>query len=144
MKRIGIVTALLLDLAGVGCGKTTDGGSGSGSAAAGSATVAPSGAASDQGSAATAVGSTNDGSAGRGSGPSASGIPDCDAWIAAVEKIADCDKMKDKSDAIRQTADLMRQMLPDVVRSGDAKKIKRATDECKTNLEVIKASGCPL
>jgi len=142
MKRIGIVTILLLDLVAAGCSKRTDGGSGS--AAAGSATTAPSGAASDQGSAATASGSANEGSAGPGSGPSASGVPDCDAWLAAVDKLAGCDKLKDKSDAIHQTADLMRQMLPDLVRSGDAKKIKRAADECKTNLEVIKASGCPL
>jgi len=142
MKRIGIVTILLLGLGVAGCSKKTDGGSGS--AAAGSATTAPSGAASDQGSAAAASGSANEGSAGRGSAPSATGVPDCDAWIAAVDKIAGCDKMKDKADAIRQTADLMRQMLPDLVRSGDAKKIKRAANECKTNLEVIKYSGCPL
>jgi hypothetical protein len=38
----------------------------------------------------------------------------------------------------------MRKLLPDILRSGDAKKIERAATECKTNLEVIKASGCPL
>jgi hypothetical protein len=139
MHRIAIALVLVLELAAAGCKKSSDGeartGTGSGSGGGSAAAAAGSGSEPQP---TAASGSDTKPAAG------SSGLPDCDAWIAAVDKIATCDKMKDKADAIRQTADIMRKLLPDIVHGGDAKKIERTAAECRTNLEAIKASGCPL
>ena len=162
MQRIAIAILVVLELAAAGCKKKNDGEArtGSGSVAAGSETAGgaagsgretqpTAGSGSDTGSAATAGSGSDTGSAvatGSGSAGAAgsNSLPDCDALIAAVDKIATCDQLKPKADAIRQTADIMRKLVPDILRSGDAKKIARIASECKTNLDVIKASGCPL
>jgi hypothetical protein len=65
-------------------------------------------------------------------GAGGNSLADCDAWIAAVDKLATCDKLAPKADAIRQTAGIMRMLLPDILRSGDAKKIERAATGGKT------------
>jgi hypothetical protein len=136
MKRSAIAIVLVLGLAAVGCKKKggDEPSTGSGSVAAPSGPVGSAvvGSGSDTGSAVAGSAAVNS-------------IPDCRALIAAVDKIATCDKIDpSKAQFIHQTADLLRQMLPEIVRSGDAKRIAKAANECKTNLEAMKASGCPL
>src|SRR5262245_45931674 len=101
MQRIAIAILVVLGIAAASCNKKKDGEAGGGSAAAGSATAGGSAAS------AAAGGSAASGApAGSGSAATGDSIPECDAFIAAVDKLGSCESLKSKADAIHQTANL--------------------------------------
>jgi hypothetical protein len=81
-------------------------------------------------------------------GAAATGVPECDEYIAAVEKLMTCDKIPQAArDAQKQGLDAMKQgwsTLADPNTPPEAK--KAAADGCKTAVDAVKqsasAAGC--
>jgi hypothetical protein len=79
-------------------------------------------------------------------GTASTGMPDCDALIAAYADLAKCDKMpKESRDAMAQGLDAMKQGWGDTAKMDDATK-KMMGDSCKQGLDGLKqtmsATGC--
>jgi hypothetical protein len=147
-KLLVVVSVLTLSLAAVGCNKKKEEGAAGEAAKTAEpaktepATPPPAEPAKTEPAAPPA--------APAGGAAASTGVPECDEYVAAIEKFTTCDKVPQAArDAQKQSLDAMKQgwaSLSDPATPAEAK--KAAADGCKTAVDALKqaatASGCAL
>jgi hypothetical protein len=148
-KLLVVVSVLTLSLAAVGCNKKEEGAAGEAAKTAEPAKTEPATPPPATPPAAEPA-KTEPAAPAAGGAAASTGVPECDEYVAAIEKFTTCDKVPQAArDAQKQSLDAMKQgwaSLSDPAVPAEAK--KAAADGCKTAVDALKqaatASGCTL